>query len=224
MTLLKVEIDKRVADGAGKDVVEKVLRAGRSSVEDATRRLEKDLEDLTRRSVRGRAWRAWKSKVFPRDGELAYEPVGNVFVNGDRRSQGMMSYWTQPGINRARSGRWLAIPTEAAGSRGKARDLTPEEWQQRTGIKLSFVATGRGTAVLMAQGILAANGSGVLRQATAARRARDAIAGRGRKVQSVPVFVLVPAQRHADRVGIESAVARAERRLIEDFGTRIQRI
>ncbi len=225
MSSIRLEVDRRTAEGAGEAVVGSVLRAGRYSVEDATRRLEKDFEDLTRQAVPGRAWRAWRSEVFPLDGRASYEPVGTVYVNGGRRSQGMMAYWTRPGINRAREGQWLAIPTKAAGSRGRGRDLTPGEWERATGIRLDFVYTGRGkTAFLVARGVAANNGSGALRQSTRLRRQRDVASGRSREEKSVPIFVLIPFQRHANRVGLETAIARAEARLVQDFGARLAQI
>ena len=69
MSSIRLEVDRRTAEGAGEAVVGSVLRAGRYSVEDATRRLEKDFEDLTRQAVPGRGWRAWRSEVFPLGGK-----------------------------------------------------------------------------------------------------------------------------------------------------------
>lgn len=224
MTSIRVELDRRAVESVGEEVVGSVLRAGRASIEDATLQLERDFEELTKQAVPGRAWRAWRSAVFPRSG-LAYDPTGSVYVNGGRRSLGMMAYWTQPGVNRAKNGTWLAIPTEAAGARGRARDLTPGEWERRTGIRLQFVYTGKGkTAFLVAKGLKANNGSGALRSATTLRKRRDAQAGRKRAEETVPIFVLIPFQRHANRVALEPAIARAQARLMNDFDARLSRI
>lgn len=223
MSVIKLEIEKRGAGEIGERVVTSILQAGRASIVDATLQLERDFEELTKQAVPGRAWRAWRSAVFPRSG-LAYDPSGTVYVNGGRRSLGMMAYWTQPGTNRAKGGTWLAIPTEAAGARGRARDLTPGEWERRTGIRLQFVYTGKGkTAFLVAKGVKANNGSGALRSATTLRKRRDAQAGRQRAEETVPIFVLIPFQRHANRVALEPAIARAQARLKQDFNTRLAR-
>jgi hypothetical protein len=191
-----------------------VYLAGVRAVQRATRQLEQDLEAQTRAVVKGNAWRAWKSTVYPSGARPAKDPVGMVFGNGGRRTQGMIEYWSMPGVNRSAAGFWRAIPTEAAGSRGRDRNLTPGQWERRTGIKLDMVvppnARGR-YALLVASGTMAKNKSGELRKFTSRREAQ------GRDKVTIPIFILIPEQPHANRVSIGSAVERANRRLIDEF-------
>ena len=191
-----------------------IYLAATRAVQRATRQLEQDLEAQTRAVVKGNAWRAWKSRTYPNSARPSKDPVGMVFGNGGRRTKGMIAYWSQPGVNRSAAGFWRAIPTKAAGSQGRDRNLTPGEWERRTGIKLEMVMPrkGRGRyAMLIASGTFAKNKSGALRKFT--QRRED----QGREQISVPIFILIPEQVHANRVSIGSAVERAERRMADEF-------
>lgn len=195
---------------------EVILKAMKGAVGDATKRLERELEALTRVAVPGNAWKAWTSKVYPRGSKLAYDPVGAVFGNGKRRTQGMLQYWSLPGVNRAKRGQWLAIPTKAAGPQTRGRDLTPGDWERRTGIRLQFVyVPGAKVAYLMASGTLAKNGSGALRNRTARR------AGQGRAEANVPIFVLIREQVHANTLPVEPAIRRAQDYMAQTFRRRL---
>lgn len=190
-----------------------VLRAGTKSVRSTTRKLEKAIEATTRSSVRGRLWRAWKSEVFPAADIPAYVPAGTVYVNGGPRSQGMMQYWTQPGVNKSKSGFWLAIPTAAVGVGTRGRNLTPGEWERRTGARLRFVYRGANKpALLVADGVGSMNGAHHFRKLTPAR-----IAGGQRHVVTMILFVLIPFQRFANRIAINPIVLRHERILASEF-------
>jgi len=108
---------------------------------------------------------------------------------------------------RAKGGRWLAIPTEAAGSgRGGAR-IDPRDWERRRGIGLRFVPLRRGTAMLVADDArLNARG---LAMAKRGKRRRDGILS---GAQTVPVFILLrqvklPRRLNLDRDAV--AVANA---------------
>lgn len=204
------DVDRWVSD---------VLRAGTGAVRATTRKLEKALEDTTRATVRGRLWRAWKSDAFPAANIPAYAPSGTIYVNGGKRSQGAMQYWTQPGVNRNKSGFWLAIPLPAAGSRGRRRDLTPGEWERRTGVRLIFVYRGaRRSALLVAEGTLAKGGPS-FREFTEARRR-----GGQHPHVTVPIFVLIPMQRFANRISVKPIVLRHEAILARDFERRVAQL
>lgn len=211
-------------DDVAEALTTEVLAAGTRTVGDATRRLEKDFEALTRETVPGQAWRAWRSTVYPQGGKPAYDPVGTVFLNGGRRTKGMMSYWTQPGVNRATGGGWLAIPLRAAGSTGRSRHLTPRMWEQRTGLSLRIAYPGRnratsaGWALLVTDGVLAKNKSGALKKRTR-RRAQQ-----GREKVTRAIFLLIPEQKHANRVSLAAAIQRSERYMAQSFARRIARL
>ncbi len=210
---MSVKVELPNAKAISYELRGEIYLAGVRAVQRATRQLEQDLEAQTRAVVRGNAWRAWKSVTYPNSARPAKDPVGFVFGNGGRRTKGMLEYWSTPGFNRSSAGFWRAIPTAAAGSRGQDRNLTPGEWERRTGIRLQMVvpkkARGR-YALLVASGTLAKNKSGVLRKYTERREAQ------GREEVTVPIFVLIPEQAHANRVSIASAGDRAYRRMIDE--------
>lgn len=199
--------------------VSDVLRAGTAAVRSTTRKLEQALESTTRATVRGRLHRAWKSESFPVADIPAYAPAGTIYVNGGKRSQGAMQYWTQPGVNKSKDGFWLAIPTPAAGSRGRRRDLTPGQWERQTGVRLRFVYRGSNRpALLVAEGTLAKGGPS-FREFTEARRR-----GGQHPHVTVPIFVLIPFQRFANRIAINPIVLRYEGILAADFERRVAQL
>lgn len=207
---LERDLDRWVSD---------VLRAGTGAVRATTRKLEKALEATTRSTVRGRLHRAWKSQAFPAADIPAYAPQGTVYVNGGKRSQGAIQYWTQPGINKSKSGYWLAVPTPAAGSQGRGQSITPGEWERRTGVRLIFVFRGANRpALLVAEGTLAKGGPS-FREFTAARRR-----GGQHPHVTVPIFVLIPFQRFANRIAIKPIILRHEAILAQDFEARVRQL
>jgi hypothetical protein len=199
-----------------------MLNAGKNAVAEATKGLERELEALTREAAGGRLWRAWKSEVFPRNG-IAREPVGSVFVNGGARSRGAIEYFSRPGRIKSKSGRFLAIPTPAAGSKGRKRDLTPEEWEARTGETLRFVYRRGRPSLLVAEGML--NGrTGTYRRWTRARSKADERRGFRRGATSVVIFVLIPQVAFANRFAVDPVIQKWGRHLVEDFGRRARMI
>lgn len=211
---LKLEVDKAALKGASREMVSDMLRAATDTVHVATRLLEKELEALFKGAVKGNAWRVWKSAVYPRSGQPSYNPVGEVFANGKRRSRGMVAYWTQPGVNRAEGGQWLAVPLPAAGANTRGRELTPGEWERRHGVRLQFVYTGRRYAFLVAEVTKAASGKGV-RKLTSRRAAQ------GREASTVPIFLLIPQQKHANRVSVAAPLRRAHDYIARGIGPRL---
>jgi hypothetical protein len=197
-----------------------VLTAAKGAVDDATVWLERTLEEVTRAGVPGRLWRAWASEVYPGRG-IAQAPSGIVFVNGGARSQGAMEFFTQPGRIVGRSEQWLAIPTPAAGSRGRQRDLTPGQWERQTGIRLRFVYRPGKAALLVADEGTTNARTGAFRPITRKRTAADAKRGYVRGAQSVPIFVLVPFVPFRNSVGIDQLIQTAETRLLGDFDRRL---
>lgn len=201
-----------------------VLAQATRAVGAETRGLEKDLEKLTQQNVPGNLYRAWKSEVYPRGGKPAYAPRGRVFVNGGRRSQAAMEYWTQAGINRASSGGYLAVPiAKNAGPQTRGRNLTPGEWERRNGIRLEFVYRGGSKpSLLVAPNVVrGANHSGV-RAASGRRMAGQHY--KGAKASSIPIFVLIPLQRFANKFSIEPAVQRRAQMLLDNLDRRMARL
>lgn len=207
---LDFTIDGALLDRDADRLVRRYLTAGTTAVSRATKNLERDLEAATRAATPGKLWRAWASESFPRNGP-ARNPVGEVFVNGGSRTRGALTYWTQPGSTRARGGGFIAVPLPAAGSRGRLRELTPAEWEARTGIKLRPVfRPGRAPLLVADQAVL----SGRLRIARP-NTARRIAAGRGSA--TVAIFVLLPEQRFRNAVAIGPLASRAEGQLVSEY-------
>lgn len=194
-----------------------IYRAATRAVQRATRALEQDLEAQTRGAARGNAWRAWKSAVYPRGNTPAKNPAGEVFANGGRRSKGMLAYWSLPGTNRAIGNTFLAVPLKAALGTSLGRHISPREWEGRFGVKLRpLFRTGK-VPLLVADGAIGTGG--FIRPQLAAERRRGG--QRLSKTGTIPVFALIDEQPHANRVSIGSALARAERQMIDDFAKRV---
>lgn len=179
------------------------------AVAEQTRALEKDLEGITRMAVPGRLWRAWQSQSWPAGGKPAVNPRGEVYVNGGKRSQGAMLFHTQQGRIRSRDGYYLAVPTPAAGSRGRIRDLTPGEWERRTGKRLRFVYRPGKPSLLVAEGTLNQR-SGTYRELTDRRTKADQRRGYVRGAATVIIFVLLPYVDFKPSFAIEPIARRRE--------------
>jgi hypothetical protein len=207
---------------ASDELIREVLTELSGAVHDETRGLELDLEQITRLAVKGKLWRAWKSEAFPKNKGAAREPSGSIFVNGGRRSQGAIAFFTREGRIANGGGFYLAIPTAAAGPKGRARDLTPGEWEWRNGQRLRFVyRKGRPSLLVADAGTL--NGrTGSFRPITRKRTAADGRRGFARGEQTVPIFVLLPYVDFQPRFAIEPLVARRERMLADNIGRRLQ--
>ena len=195
---MRATVDRSSLRAAERAVTTQALRALSRAVRTQTRGLEKDLEAVTRARVKGRLFRAWQSKVYPKSG-LAYEPLGLIYVSGGDRSQGAVTFFTTPGVNRAPDGQWLAIPTRAAGARPRSGMLTPGQWERATGKRLRFVYDGPGEARLVYD---------VVAMTDAKRRG-------GQQARTVTVFVLIPFQRHQHRIAIEPFVQLRQIKLAE---------
>jgi hypothetical protein len=213
-------LDSPALRGERDRVTRSVLREAKNSVADATKGLERDLEAATKAAVPGKLWRAWKSEVFPRGPGIAREPVGTVFVNGGARSVGAITFFTRPGRIKGGHGQFLAIPTPEAGSKGRRRDLTPDEWEARTGLKLRFAMWG-GKPALVAEGLINAR-SGTFRRITKGRTKADERRGYQRGVQTVKIFSLVPNVDFKNAFAVDPMIRRRGRMMADDFERRLR--
>ena len=175
------------------------------------------IEAATQAVVPGRLWRAWASNVYPRTGP-ARDPVGTVFVKGGPRSQGAMAFFTRPGRIKSKDDFYLAIPTAAAGPRGRNRDLTPGEWERAHGVRLRFVyRPGRASLLVLDEGVLSG-------RKQVARRNSDKRRAAGRGNATIPIFVLIPTVQFANRLSIAPIAQAAEMRLLHDVEQRVRAI
>lgn len=216
--VLSIDKDTLLAD---RDRITRgVLGAGADAVRATTKRLERNLEDVARSTIGGKLWRAFASEAFPRKGP-AREPVGTVFLKGGPRVRGAMAFFTQPGRIVGKRGQFLAIPTPAAGSRGRLRDLTPGQWERQTGQKLDFIYRVGKPSLLVARGTTNQR-SGAFRPLTRQRTAADIRRGFVRGEQSIIVFVLIPSVPFANRFAIGPILHRTEGELALAFFDRVR--
>ncbi|API58278.1 hypothetical protein BSL82_02295 [Tardibacter chloracetimidivorans] len=185
-----------------------VLEAAYRAVRETTREAEKALEQVTASAGLGRLSRAWASEIYPERGR-AREPVGSIYVKGRKRSQGAMAAYARGARISGSYGQYLAIPLPAAGPRRRGQDLTPGEWERRTGIRLQFVYRRGKPALLVAPGAINMR-SGRFRKATARRIEQ------GRHA-SVPIFVLLPLVDVQQRFSIKQTLAPFSGRLASRF-------
>jgi hypothetical protein len=90
-------------------------------------------------------------------------------------------------IIRSSKGRWLAVPTEAAGRAAGGRRMTPADWEQRTGLRLRAVFRPGRPGLLVADDARV-NKRGLARRKGGRRRKDGILTG----AQTVVIFILVP--------------------------------
>jgi hypothetical protein len=165
-------------------------------------------------AVPGRLWRAWKSEVYPSGGRPAVEPEGLVFINGgnlNSRTGKAFSYWTQKGNVRRPEGGFYAVPTPAAGARGRSQMLTPVEWEAQHNMELRPVFRPGHAPILVADNSVLRGKKQIARPNTAKRAA----AGIGNA--TITIFVLLPAIDLRGTVSVDALYRQAMQDLPEAF-------
>lgn len=206
-------LDSRSVDKASDAIIRTYLSAATRSVAGTTRGLEKKLERATEQAAGGKLWRAWQSSAYPSSGP-ARNPAGTIWLKGGARTRGAVRFWTEPGAIRGSRGQYLAVPLPAAGSRGRARDLTPEEWERRTGLKLRFVPRlGRPPLLVLDNGRFGQRG-------VRANTPKQIAAG-NRGATTIPIFVLLPLVRFRNSFALAPMVNASDRELARAFLTEV---
>lgn len=233
---LSLDLDLASLLGTEDDVIRRGLLAASRVIQRVTRDLELDLEAVTKAAVPGRLWRAWTSEIAPKPGRIAREPAGWVRLNSKRysngqvtRTYGAMDFFSRPGNIKGTKGQYLAIPTKAAGSTGRGRDLSPSEWERTTGVKLRLVKSqergSRGRVGLLVADMGTTNArTGTFRPITRQRTAADEKRGYQRGAQTVVIFVLVEFVPFANRFSTQPSFRRAEERLSTEFANTLRAI
>lgn len=219
---MSVDADLSFDSGAitaqGDRIVRAYLTAGTKAVSGTVKRLERTLEAATQRAVPGRLYLAWQSRAYPEKGP-ARNPAGTITLKGGARTRGAVQFWTQPGAIRGKSGQYLAVPLPSAGSRGRGRDLTPGEWERRTGKRLTFIyRQGKPSLLVAVGGTTGARGQ--FRALTGGKRGRIAQGRGGANPQAdaiIPIFILLPMVRFRNAFAIEPIVNASEGELVRAF-------
>lgn len=221
MTRPELDIDPTAIDQLAREITTQMLLAGTRSVRETTRKLEQEFERLTALGVPGQAGRAWASNVYPRGDRPAYEPVGEVFGKGGRRTQGMLSFWTAPGTVRPLRGRYLAVPLKAATATSAGKAISPRQWEGIYRTKLRPFKSRNGQLLLVADGAI----DGVGHFMTARRGGERRRGGQNvSATRTVPIFALIATLAHRNTVSLDRALAEAERYLAAALVRRIGNI
>jgi hypothetical protein len=170
-----------------------IERAVTSGMRDASVELKERLrEDVVASGLGERLSRTWRGKVFPEVGE-SVEAAAYVWS----RAPKIVDAFDRGVTIRSARGFWLAIPTPAAGARGRGQSgrasrITPGGWERRTGMRLRFVYCKRGPSLLVAD--------------TARLNSRGLAAANRRKTgnSTVIVFLLVPQVTLKKRLNIDA--------------------
>lgn len=221
MSDIDMRVDQAAVDELARDLVEAAFQAQVATIKFVSRKLEQELEGLTKAAVRGKAWRAWTSAAYPLPSESPKDlsARGYVYPKGGSRTAGMMKYFTLPGTNRAKEGRYLAIPTQAAMNTSQGRHISPQEWQRRNGIELQVITVGN-------RKLMVADGSQINGAFVPGGRDRMRARQRGGqnvKASAVVVFVLIETQAHANRISVYPSIVRARDSIEPEFRKRLDR-
>lgn len=122
-----------------------------------------------------------RSKFFPDKGEPSLDPASYVYTLSTK----IMDAMTRPQVIRAKTKRWLAWATPAAGN----KRITPAQWERRNGLPLRFVPLRGGQSALLVADNARLSASGQARRNAGYSRKGGAytrLAGRA----TIVVFVL----------------------------------
>lgn len=166
-----------------------------SGVRLATEGLKTELRgQVTSAGLGNRLAKTWRGQVYPK-GTLSLNAAGFVWNNAPN----IVGAYGSGAVVRAHNGRFLAIPTPAAGKFAMCQKITPERWQQLHGKKLRFVYRRSGVSLLVADDMRARKGKrGGFANASAT------VIRTGRGLTTVPIFILVPQVTIKKRFDIDS--------------------
>jgi hypothetical protein len=180
-----------------------------AAVRAETMALQQDLRLQTLGAGLGqRLANAWRSRVYPKNGD-SLDAAGYVKTKAGK----IIDAFDRGVIIRARAGRWLAIPTDAAG----AERITPLEWQRRTGLNLRFVPLRGGRAAILVLDNARLSKTGLARALPDRSKRRDPNRLRGQA--SVVVFTLARAVRLEKRLDLQLSADTAAARLQARIGS-----
>ncbi len=211
---ISLNVSQRDMMAAADSLIRDLLGDVRDAVFEETRGLEQDLEKITRMAVKGKLWRAWASDTWPKSGGISKKPRGRIKLNGGKRTVGAMTFFTQEGRITAGGGGYLAIPTDAAGPRGRTRNLTPGEWERRNGKKLRFVYRRGRPSLLVLDDARVTGRKGVAR----GRLTKRAGPGYG---ATIVIFVLLPFVAFSPRISTQPLINRRQGMVEKNIQRRI---
>lgn len=127
------------------------------------------------------------ANVYPRGGKPSLGAAGYVYPRG-RKATAIFDSFNSASVITAKKGKYLAIPTQAAGKSGRYTKVTPQTFEKQTGIKLEFARSRKGTALLVGKKFK----SKLMRGALGGER------------NSQIYFILIPVAHMPKRLGFEA--------------------
>lgn len=218
---MKITLDASSMSGAFTLLERQQSRLLRRVIEEATSELKADLRaDVVASGLGQKLANTWRSTVYPFGAADSMDPAGWVYSKAPK-----LIYAFEAGVSiRSKEGRFLAIPTAAAGQRGKAdpnarpgdprgnrrQKVTPGGWERLTGLRLYYVYVNSKISYLITHSARL-NSKGLAK----ANRARARGGGLKQPNQSVVIFILLRQVRMPKRLDVKTIAASAARDLNE---------
>lgn len=178
------------------------LDASRTAVTRAMRRASDGLKrdwrgQILEAGLGQRVANTIRSRVYPQ-GRTSRGAAGLVYSKASH----IVGAFDRGVTIRSKAGFFLAIPTKDAGRGPNNRKITPGLWEQRHGIRLTFIYRRGGPSLLVAT-LRARRGQ---RGGFAAPSATALRTGRG--LATVPIFILLPQTTLSKRLDLDRDVAK----------------
>ena len=187
-----------------REIIEEEAAASRRAVTRGIREAGEGLKrdwrsQVERAGLGGRLARTIRSGTWP-TGRESRDAATMVWTRAPR----IIDAFERGALIRSTNGLFLAIPTEAAGTKGLGRTrITPLGWEQRTGLKLRFVYRPGRPSLLVADGArINVRGRAVM------SRAKVRKDGIQRGAVTAVIFILVPQVQLRKRLDLFGAADR----------------
>lgn len=189
-----------------KDIDRHMLRTQRAMTM-GTREAGVGLKNALRAQVRTaglgpKVEKTWQDKAYPAGSELSLSPAHVVFSKAPK----LIDAYDKGVLIRAKKGMFLAIPTDDAPTmryRGAARiAATPKTWPESRYGKLRFVKGKQGYAYLVVDA-LRRSYSQKTGQFRGFKKASAAWQRKGKRTESVIMFILIPQARIKKKLDVE---------------------
>lgn len=189
-------------------------RGSTRAVKEASEGLKKDLrQQVMSAGLGGKLANTWRSKVYP-EREASLNAVGSVWSKAPHIIRG----FDEGVVIRAKSGTFLAIPTENVPKGGRGRRLSPSNWpEHRLGPLRLIVRPGK-NALLVSDQVRGSYSSKTgelrgFRKAAKGTIEKGYARKSGHGVTSVIMFVLVPQASFKKSLDVEGAARKWGQRL-----------
>ena len=180
-------------------------RANKRGVDRAGKGLKNELRAQMNGSGLGnRLGNTWRQVTYPENRD-SINASSVVFSKAPH----IVHAFDNGGIITARNGKYLAIPTDFApkyaGGGKNRKQMTPQNFEQITGMELFFVERKGKYPILVARGVRVRKSGAIVRQRTLKATKKMGERTNLNGVVQVPMFTLVPVVRLRKRIDVERA-------------------